>query len=299
MPKETGWVRVATEGATIDGRTISKQWIEDMAAQYSPDEYTALIWPEHFRSSWGPFEGKNWGEVLELKAAKQDGKTRLFAKLRANDLLLAANKEDQKLFTSIEPNPDYKGLGKCYLMGLAVTDSPASTGTTRLKFSIGETLHDCEYSGLETLDPKDFLSSAAPSEQGLFNLLKNFFSTPAAPEEAKTPTKETTMDQEQYDALMGKIDGIASAQTALEGKFAEFSKKPTDDQQTTVDDGKDKTTQESGTSITEEQFNSVISKIDAIASNQAKLTEDFNALKQEVPGQEPDPEGQGSTFRAV
>ena len=33
MGKQTGWVIAATEGATVDGRTNTKQWIEDMAAQ--------------------------------------------------------------------------------------------------------------------------------------------------------------------------------------------------------------------------------------------------------------------------
>lgn len=47
MSKQSGWKIAATEGATIDGRTITKQWIEDMADQYSMAEYGALIWPEH------------------------------------------------------------------------------------------------------------------------------------------------------------------------------------------------------------------------------------------------------------
>lgn len=135
MPKTSDWVVIATEGCTVDGRKITKSWINDMASLYAKDEYTALIWPEHWRSSWGPFEGKNWGVVEELKAEVLDDKLRLFAKLTPNQYLLDANQEGQKLFTSIEPNPDYKGEGRCYLMGLAVTDSPASTGTTQLKFS--------------------------------------------------------------------------------------------------------------------------------------------------------------------
>ena len=157
MAKQTGWVIAATAGATIDGRVITEQWIKEMAEQYSPDEYTALVWPEHFRSSWGSFEGKNWGTVDEVKAAKYNGKLRLYVKLTANDYLLAANADGQKLFMSIEPNIDYKGTGKAYLSGIAVTDSPASTGTTRLKFSVGETLHEQEASQLEELLFTDFI----------------------------------------------------------------------------------------------------------------------------------------------
>ena len=72
---------------------------------------TALIWPEHKRFAG---YGSNWGKVLAVKAEEVDGKMRLFAKLEPNQYLLEANKLGQKLFTSIEPNPDYKGQGKCY-----------------------------------------------------------------------------------------------------------------------------------------------------------------------------------------
>ncbi|MGN2718519.1 GPO family capsid scaffolding protein [Aliivibrio fischeri] len=123
MSKQSGWKIAATEGATIDGRTITKQWIEDMADQYSMAEYGALIWPEHSRSRWDKFEGKNWGTVDEVKSEKRAGKYRLLVKVTPNKYLLAANADGQKLFMSIEPDPDYCGSGRCYLMGLAVTDS--------------------------------------------------------------------------------------------------------------------------------------------------------------------------------
>lgn len=109
MPKTSDWVIVATAGTTVsDGRVISESWINDMAELYDPEEYKALIWPEHYRSAWAVFEGKNWGEVEELKAGKFKDKLRLFAKLTPNHYLLEANKDGQKLFSSIEPEPDYK-----------------------------------------------------------------------------------------------------------------------------------------------------------------------------------------------
>lgn len=45
MPKISEWKIIATEGPTVDGRKITRDWIEQMAASYSMDEYTALIWP--------------------------------------------------------------------------------------------------------------------------------------------------------------------------------------------------------------------------------------------------------------
>ncbi|AKU57579.1 Phage capsid scaffolding protein [Vibrio parahaemolyticus] len=132
MAKISDWKIVATEGPTVDGRKITREWLTQIAESYAMTEYTALIWPEHKR--FGGY-GSNWGKVVDVKAEEVDGKMRLFAKLEPNQYLLEANKLEQKLFTSIEPNPDYKGQGKCYLMGIAVTDSPASSGTSILKFS--------------------------------------------------------------------------------------------------------------------------------------------------------------------
>lgn len=36
MAKTSKWFVVATEGATTDGRTINRTWIEQMAANYDP-----------------------------------------------------------------------------------------------------------------------------------------------------------------------------------------------------------------------------------------------------------------------
>ncbi|OCA54635.1 GPO family capsid scaffolding protein [Photorhabdus namnaonensis] len=127
----TNWICIATEGDTVDGRVMEPQWILEAAELYNPELYTARIWPEHERG-FGAM-----GEVLAVKAARDDdGVLRLYAQLRPNHHLLQANREGQLLFTSVELTPDgnFRGTGKTYLEGLAVTDSPASVGTTRLQF---------------------------------------------------------------------------------------------------------------------------------------------------------------------
>ncbi|MBB1362118.1 GPO family capsid scaffolding protein [Shewanella sp. SR44-4] len=298
MGKQTGWVIAATEGATVDGRTITKQWIEDMAAQYSVDEYTAMIWPEHFRSSWGPFEGKNWGIVDEVKASTKDGKLRLYVKLTANDYLLAANQEGQKLFMSIEPNIDYKGTGKAYLSGIAVTDSPASTGTTRLKFSAGDNHHDHEYSQLEELQQSDFITEqATPTEQGLFAMLRNYFNKPNA---ATDPTEEDPMKTEQFEALMGKFETFDTKLTELETKVDTFGKKPeaTGTEKTEIDTttATDKT---DAPGVSAEQFSKVETLLTGLTEKLGAMETKFNALSKETAGQEPDPAGLGESYSVV
>lgn len=275
-----------------------------MAASYSVDEYTALIWPEHFRSSWGPTEGKNWGQVDEVKAAKKDGKLRLFVKITANDYLLAANKDGQKLFMSIEPNPDYKSEGRCYLQGLAVTDSPASSGTSRLKFSIGDNEATRVYSQLETLQHSDFITtnSETPNSkqakaQSLMAQLFSLFSTDQQPADQQDEiTEEDTMKQEQFDALMGKFDGLETKVTDLETKF---SKPPKAEETPPVEELEDEPeSDKTAAGVTAEQFSQLMEKMDGFSKKVDGIETKFNALSQEQEGQEPEPVG-GETISLV
>ncbi|MEH6729712.1 MAG: GPO family capsid scaffolding protein [Pseudoalteromonas distincta] len=300
MAKQSGWVIAATEGATVDGRIISKEWINQMAESYSVDEYTALIWPEHFRSSWGPSEGKNWGSVDEVKAAKHKGKLRLFVKITANDYLLAANKDGQKLFMSIEPNPDYKSEGRCYLQGLAVTDSPASTGTSRLKFSMGDNEVNHEYSQLETLQHSDFITtnsepttpnSKQAKAQSLMAQLFSLFSSDQQPVDPQEPlTEEEPMNKEQFDAVMGKFEGLETKVTDLETKFS----KPPKAEETPPVVEPPAVEPEGDTpaaGVTAEQFSQLMDKLEGFGKKVDGLDTKFNALSQEQGGQEPDPVG--------
>ena len=44
------------------------------------------------------------------------------------------NRKGQKVYTSVEVDPKFADTGKAYLVGLAVTDDPASLGTEMLSF---------------------------------------------------------------------------------------------------------------------------------------------------------------------
>lgn len=125
----TGWVAIATEGESIDGRLITAQWITDMAETYDPEFYCAQLWPEHIHYA------ENMGHVQALKSDTVDGKMTLFAVLSPTRDLIYSNSRGQMKFCSIEPWENFAGTGKTYLFGLGVTDLPASTGTTMLKFS--------------------------------------------------------------------------------------------------------------------------------------------------------------------
>ncbi|SQC70975.1 putative capsid scafolding protein [Pseudomonas aeruginosa] len=133
------WFRIAVEGATTDGRNIERDWIEQMAAQYDPNTYGARINCEHIKWAWPAGEFGAYGDVLACKAEEIDingqKKLALFAQLEPNQALLELNKQRQKVYTSVEIDPKFADTGKAYLVGLAITDSPASLGTEALSFS--------------------------------------------------------------------------------------------------------------------------------------------------------------------
>src|SRR5690554_1447220 len=133
------WFRVAVEGATTDGREIQRGWIQEMADQYNPETYGARVNCEHLKTFMPRGDFGAYGDVLALKAEEVEiggvKKLALFAQIEPTPELIALNKEKQKIYTSIEVNPKFSDTGKAYLVGLAVTDSPASLGTEALEFS--------------------------------------------------------------------------------------------------------------------------------------------------------------------
>lgn len=143
---KTRFFRVAVEGATTDGRTIERQWLADAAATYNRETYAARVNMEHIRGITADKPFKSYGDVLSLKTeeveielgGKKEKKLALFAELDVTDELLAINKDRQKLYTSIEISPNFANSGKAYLVGLAVTDSPASLGTEMLQFAASQ-----------------------------------------------------------------------------------------------------------------------------------------------------------------
>lgn len=138
--KVSKFFRIGVEGDTCDGRIISASDIQEMAETYDPRVYGCRINLEHLRGLLPDGVFKRYGDVAELKAEKIDddsalnGKWALFAKITPTDDLIAMNKAAQKVYTSMEIQPNFANTGKCYLVGLAVTDDPASLGTEYLEF---------------------------------------------------------------------------------------------------------------------------------------------------------------------
>ena len=197
----TKFFRVAVEGPTVDGRTIERAHIQQMADSYDPATYTARINCEHLRgySPTPPFNA--YGSIAETKAeevtvnmaGKQEKKLALFASFEVNDQAKELTKADQKIFPSVEIQPNFANTNKAYLVGMALTDSPASLATEVLKFS---TRDDKRKDHLLSVDDEGILiefddPDTASEATGAFASMKKFFDAMLAPKQEQEPTTAT------------------------------------------------------------------------------------------------------------
>ena len=134
---------LATAGSTVDGRVIDDADIDQMASSYDPKTYGARLNIEHIRGlgTEGPFRA--YGDVLELSVGEVDvrfndtteKRKALYGVFDVTDDAKKLNEAGQKLYPSIEIQPNFAGKDFSYLMGVALTDSPASIATERMTFN--------------------------------------------------------------------------------------------------------------------------------------------------------------------
>jgi len=240
--------RVATEGATTDGRAISRTWIEQMAASFNPEKYGARVWVEHMRGMLPDSVFKAFGDVVSLEARENaEGKLELFAEIDPTQDLVKMSKDRQKIYTSIEVDPDFAGTGEAYMVGLGVTDSPASLGTEMLQFS--STAKDSPLAARKQR-PENLFSAALEAEidfteeapgadaETLFTKVKALFSKHRDASAVKfgdfRADLEKTLelfvtDGQQLRASMDEMNGeYSQMKAALDSLKAEFTTLKTD-----------------------------------------------------------------------
>lgn len=240
--RKTKFTRIAVEGATTDGRVIERDWLEQMAATYNPDTYTARINCEHIRgfSPEPPFNA--YGSVLALKTevieltvgGQKQNRLALLAQIEGNEQLINLVEKGQKLFTSMEVTPNFAGTGKAGLVGLALTDNPASLGTEALQFSAFKPMWDARKT-----DPNNLFSAAeetviafeeetAPAQDmttvikgfvtSLFSDLKPGTAQTQSPPQAPAAPAQAPANDNDVTALVEKMS--ASLGTAIEQALA-------------------------------------------------------------------------------
>lgn len=249
--KESGWLCIATEGRSVDGREMMREWLTSAAQNYDSDFYSAVIWNEHNHPLDRAYQ-LNLGLVLELKTEEENGKLKLFAKLAANKFLLMLNEDNQKLFCSVEITPDFPEVGQFYLTGLAVTDQPALPGVSQLKFSNKERtpIH-----GLHAFS----LSTETETDQ---------------------PTGSNTMTEEEIQALKDRIATQAEKIEALESALAEKNAKKAEELAKEITDLANKTTEQAATVADEVTDKISKEEFAALKKDNIALKKQFDDLSQ-------------------
>ncbi|EPF4868966.1 TPA: GPO family capsid scaffolding protein, partial [Escherichia coli] len=132
--------RVAVSGSTVDGREISPVHLREAAKNFNPDVYAARVNVEHYLSPCPSSEFSAMGDVTALSTediteGPLAGRTALYAEIEPTERMKQLVADGKKIYSSIELHPQFSVNGRAYLVGLAMTDTPASLGTERLKFT--------------------------------------------------------------------------------------------------------------------------------------------------------------------
>lgn len=229
--------RVAREGQTVDGRELSRDEIIQMAESYDPTEYTARINVEHI-SSWGlasdsfPALGDVVAADYEIQTFIINGRTVelacLYATLSALPVLLEINAQGKKLFTSIEFYKKFADTDKAYLVGLAVTDTPASRGTEPLKFTQKNTFlaEPVELVAMNTQNPIPALEPVAQAidtaQNSFLEKLKAIFNKKTLSESDQAVIIESFTKVNEH--LQNTSQDLASAKRELTAQITALNK---------------------------------------------------------------------------
>ena len=225
MKRKSKFFRVAVEGATTDGRKIERKWLTEIAQTYDPQKYGARVFIEHIRGLNPEWGFRAMGDVVAVKTEEVDidGEKRLalFAQIEPTEEMVKLVAAGQKIYSSIEVNPNFAGSGQAYLVGLGITDSPASLGTEVLAFAAqhpeanpfaarkqapGNLFTVAEEAAIELEDPEP---AAPPS---LLAKIRELFSRRAANDDARFA--------DVHSAVEHIATEVAEQQAALTARFA-------------------------------------------------------------------------------
>lgn len=256
--RKSKFFRVATEGATTDGRKIERKWLQEIAATYNPLKYGARIFIEHIRgfNPNAPAAFRAMGDVVAVKVEEvEDGKIALFAQIDPTSELVDLVTARQKIYSSIEVVENFAGTGMAYLMGLGVTDSPASLSTDVLAFAAQNPAANPFASRKQA--PENLFSAAelstiefedVPTEPGpsLLDRIKGMFSRKDASDEQRFSDVHSAVEhvaheasttaagveelRQNYSSLSGKLDAQKTAHDkAIADLTAKIDHTPTGD----------------------------------------------------------------------
>jgi len=294
---------IAAIGLTVDGREITEQDIDDIVETYNAEVYGARINLDHY-GNWGGWaaemqgielNGCMLGDVISVAKGKaKDGTAVLTAILCPNESLLKLNQADQAVYYSIEINRNFMDTGKTYLTGLAMTDYPASTRTTRASFSNKDTNKDNKQNQLSEHKQKFELTldqQLGEKQSSFKNIFKNLFASKKE-DEMKPEEVAAAIQQALAEPLTEFSTALNASTQATQQLLTKLNDKETD-QQTDKENASDEDQQTEELSALTSKYENLETKFNALNKNFKKA---INQQADDTTDTDEDHEGADSQF---
>lgn len=224
--------RVAVSGNTVDGREISGEHLKAAAKNYDPSVYAARVNVEHYLS---PFPGSDFAAMGDVTALSAEditegplaGRTALFAEIEPGERMKQMLNKGEKVYSSIELAPQFALNGEAYVMGLAMTDTPASLGTERLKFTAQQRAMVMQFNQqqgeapliTEALETEIIELAAQQADEG-----KQWFSRVMG-----LIGKGRQSDGEQFSQVRNAVENVAQSHADLLDRFGKLEQQHQND----------------------------------------------------------------------
>ncbi|RLM23678.1 phage capsid protein [Brenneria alni] len=215
--------RVMTSGTTIDGRSVSRDQIHAMAAAYNPAVYGARVNIEHYLSPFPDSTFCAMGDVMALSAediaeGPLTGEAALFAEIEPTDRMKTMTDDGKKIYSSVEIHPKFSLTNGPYLVGLAMTDTPASLGTDKLKFAAEKRSEIMRFSvadAVPTMFTAAIEADLVQAEQVRADSGKEWFSRVMG-----ILGKGKKTDDERFSQVHQAVEVVAQSQADLSDQFS-------------------------------------------------------------------------------
>lgn len=215
--------RVMTSGTTIDGRQVTRDQIHAMAASYNPSIYGARVNIEHYLSPFPDSTFCAMGDVMALSAediseGALTGEAALFAEIEPTARMKTMTDDGKKIYSSVEIHPKFSLTNGPYLVGLAMTDTPASLGTDKLKFAAekrGEIMRFNSADAEPTLFTSSFEAELVQADQSRASSGNEWFSRVMG-----ILGKGKKTDDERFSQVHQAVEVVAQSQADLSDQFS-------------------------------------------------------------------------------
>ncbi|MER1350087.1 GPO family capsid scaffolding protein, partial [Klebsiella pneumoniae] len=206
-----------------DGRNVTRAQLHAMAAAYNPAVYGARVNIEHYLSPFPDSVFSAMGDVVALSAEDINegplaGEAHLFAEIEPAQRMKDMIADGKKVYSSIEMHPSFPLTKGPYLMGLAMTDTPASLGTDKLKFTAEKRAEIMRFSSQDaevTMFTPSFEAELVQENQSRNDSGKEWFSRVMG-----ILGKGQKTDDQRFGQVHQAVEAVAQSQVDLSEQFS-------------------------------------------------------------------------------